>query len=67
MLPIFDVEIKKGEEAEALLFSLKNYFRIHNYSDNTKVRIVVFNLNGGASIWWEDLNEIKRIKEIKLT
>jgi hypothetical protein len=27
----------------------------------------MFNLNGGASIWWEDLKEIKRIKERKLT
>lgn len=48
--PTFDGEIKKGEEAKAWLFSLKKYFRVHNYSDNTKARIAVFNLNGGASI-----------------
>jgi hypothetical protein len=40
---------------------------VHNYSENTKARIVVFNLNGGASIWWEYLKEIKGLKESKLT
>jgi hypothetical protein len=40
---------------------------VHNYSENTKARISIFNLNGGASIWWEDLKEIKVLKEIKLT
>jgi hypothetical protein len=28
--------------------------------------ISVFNLNGGASIWWEYLKEIKRMKKRKL-
>ena len=63
----FDGDIKKGEEVEAWLFGLKKCFQVHNYSDNTKARIAVFNLNGGASIWWEDLKEIKGIKESKLT
>jgi hypothetical protein len=40
---------------------------VNNYFDNTKERIVVFNLNGGAFVWWEDLKEIKGLKEIKLT
>jgi hypothetical protein len=63
--PTFDGEINKGEEYEAWLFGLKKYFQVHNYSENTKARIVVFNLNGGASIWWEDLKEIKGLKERK--
>jgi hypothetical protein len=29
--------------------------------------ITVINLNKGDSIWWEELKEIKRIKERKLT
>jgi hypothetical protein len=40
---------------------------VHNYSENTKARIAIFNSNGGASIWWEDLKEIKRLKERKMT
>jgi hypothetical protein len=34
--PTFDGEIKKGEEAEAWLLSLKKYFRVHDYSENLK-------------------------------
>jgi hypothetical protein len=49
--PTFDGKNKKGEEVEALLFGLNKYFRVHNYSENSKSRIVIFNLNGGASIW----------------
>jgi hypothetical protein len=65
--PTFDGEINKGEEVEAWIFRLKKYFQVHNYSYNTKARIVIFNLNGGASIWWEYLKEMKRIKKRKLT
>jgi hypothetical protein len=42
------------------------YFQVQNYSENTKVKISIFNLNGGASIWWEDLKEVKGLKESKL-
>jgi hypothetical protein len=56
----------KGEEVEAWLLGLKKYFQVHNYSKNTKVRIDIFILNGGVSIWWEDLKELKGLKEIKL-
>jgi hypothetical protein len=60
--PTFDGEINKGKDFEAWIFNLKKYFRVHNYLDNTNARILVFNLNGGASTWWEDLKEIKRIR-----
>jgi hypothetical protein len=61
--PTFDGEIKKGEEAEAWILGLKKYFRVHNYSENLKSRITIFNLNGKASIWWEDLRNVKGIRE----
>jgi hypothetical protein len=48
--PTFDGEIKKGEEIKAWLFGLKKYFRLHNYFENTKARISIFNLKGGASM-----------------
>ena len=57
--PYFNGEIEKGEEAEAWLLGLKKYFRVHDYSKNLKVWIAVFNLNGKASIWWEDLRNLK--------
>jgi len=65
--PTFDGEINKGEEIEAFLLALRWNFQVHNYSKNTKVKIFVFNDNGGYSIWWEDLNEVKGLKERNLT
>jgi hypothetical protein len=49
--PSFNGEIEKGEEAEAWLLSFKKYFKVHDYSENLKARIAIFNLNGKASIW----------------
>jgi len=40
---------------------------VHNYLENTKEKISIFNLNGKDSIWWEDLKELKGLKERKLT
>jgi hypothetical protein len=63
--PTFDGEIKKGEEVDAWLSGLRKYFKVHNYSKNTKEKISIFNLNGGASLLWEDLKEVKGLKESK--
>jgi hypothetical protein len=32
-----------------------------------KARVATFNLTRGASIWWEDLKNVKGVKERKLT
>jgi hypothetical protein len=61
--PSFDGEIKKGEEVEAWLLGLKKYFRVHDYSENLKARIAIFNLNVKASIWWDDLRNVKGFHE----
>jgi hypothetical protein len=63
----FNGEIKKGEEAEVCLLVLKKYFRVHDYSENLKARIAIFNLNGKASIWCEDLRNVKGIHEKDLS
>jgi hypothetical protein len=65
--PSFDGEIKRGEEAEAWLLGLKKYFRVHDFSKNLKARVATFNLNGKASIWWEDLKNVKGIHEEDLS
>jgi hypothetical protein len=65
--PSFDGEIKKGEEAEAWLLGLKKYFRVHDFSYNLKARVATFNLNGKDSIWWEDLKNMKGVREEDLS
>jgi hypothetical protein len=63
----FDGEIKKGEEAEAWLLGLKKYFRVPDFLENMKARVATFNLNGKASIWWEDLKNVKGVCEEDLS
>jgi hypothetical protein len=65
--PSFDGEINKGEEAEAWLLGLKNYFRVHDFSENLKARISTFNLNEKVSIWWEDLKNVKGVRKEDLS
>jgi hypothetical protein len=57
--PTFDGEINKGEEVEAWLLDLKKYFGVHNYSDNTKVNISIFNPNGEAYKWGKTSRKLK--------
>jgi hypothetical protein len=56
--PSFNGVIKKGEEVEPWLLGLKMYFRVHDYFENLKDRITIFNLNGKYSIWWVDLKNV---------
>jgi len=53
--PTFDGERKTGLEAEAWLLGINKYFRIYEYIENEKAKIVVFNLNDKDVIWWENL------------
>jgi hypothetical protein len=46
---------------------LKKHFRVHDYSENVKAQIAIFNLNRNASIWWEDLRNVKGIHEKDLS
>jgi hypothetical protein len=48
---------------EAWLLGLKKYFRVQDFSENLKAQLSTFNLNGKASIWWEDLKNVKGIHE----
>jgi hypothetical protein len=65
--PSFDGEMKKGEEAEPWFLGLKKYFRVHDYSENLKAQIPIFNLNGKTSIWWEELRNVKGVHKKDLS
>ena len=45
------------------MLEMKKYFRIHDYIETKKAKIVIYNLNGRAAIWWEHLRHIKYISE----
>jgi hypothetical protein len=59
--------LKSGEEYEAWILGMKIYFQVHDYSGNMKARVAIYNMNGRASIWWEDLKNVKKISEMKIT
>src|SRR6267378_3543923 len=42
---------------------MKKYFQIYNYSNQLKARMAIYNLSGKADIWWQDLKQVKGIKE----
>ena len=59
---MFNGEVEKHEEAEPWLSDMKKYFQIYNYSDRLKARMAIYNLNGKAAIWWQDIKRVKIIK-----
>ena len=61
---MFNGEIEKREEEESWLLGMKKYFQIHNYSDELKVKMAIYNLTGKTDIWWKDIKKVKGIKEI---
>jgi len=42
---------------------MHEFFRLHDYSENMKVRIATFSIKGKANIWWEDLKNVREIQE----
>lgn len=48
--PTFDGEMKKSRDAEAWLLGMNKFFRLHDYSENIKVRIDTFSLKGKVDI-----------------
>ena len=65
--PTFDGEMKKSEDAEAWLLGMRNFFKLHDYSENMKAMIATFNLKGKADIWWEDVKNVKGAREDDFT
>lgn len=45
---------------------MKIFFRVHNYYDNMKARVATFDLKGKVDIWWENLKNVKGIREKEL-
>jgi len=48
--PSFDGEMNKYKESKPFLLGMKNFFRIHSYSENMKAKIETYSLKGKAEI-----------------
>jgi hypothetical protein len=65
--PTFDGEHKKDEDAETWLLGMRKYFQLHNYSSHAEGRIVIYQLKGKASMWWDQLVQVQHIVEKSVT
>lgn len=45
---------------------MKKYFHIQKYLGKVKAKIVIYNLSGRASIWWEEIKKLKGNIERKI-
>lgn len=48
--PIFDGTDVARPTTKAWLLGMERYFKIHDYTENEKAKIAIFNLNGRALI-----------------
>jgi hypothetical protein len=65
--PTFDGEHKKEEDAETWLLGMRKCFQLHNYSSHLEGRIVMYQLKGKESMWWDHLVQVQHVREKDIT
>jgi hypothetical protein len=65
--PMFDGEHQNEEDVETWLLGMRKYFQLHNYSSHVEGRIVMYQLKGKASMWWDQLVQVQHIREKDIT
>eukprot|EP00253_Pinus_taeda_P016078 PITA_16078 len=63
--PHFDGE--QEEAAEAWLINMNKYFQLYEYDHNLKARLAIFQLQGKATLWWEEVKIVKGVNEQTIT
>eukprot|EP00253_Pinus_taeda_P026738 PITA_26738 len=63
--PHFDGEQEKA--AEAWLINMNKYFQFYEYNHNLKARLAIFQLQGKATLWWEEVKIVKGVTEQNIT
>eukprot|EP00253_Pinus_taeda_P025982 PITA_25982 len=63
--PDFDGE--QEEAAEAWLINMKKYFQLYEYDHDLKARLAIFQLQGKATLWWEEVKIVKGVTEQTIT
>eukprot|EP00253_Pinus_taeda_P005458 PITA_05458 len=63
--PLFDGE--QEEAAEAWLININKYFQLYEYDQNLKARLAIFQLQGKATLWWEEIKIMKGVSEQSIT
>ena len=63
--PSYDGE--KEEDDDAWLLNMIKYFQVYEYESNLKARLVVYQLQGKATLWWEETKMVHAIDEKTVT
>eukprot|EP00253_Pinus_taeda_P017453 PITA_17453 len=63
--PHFDREHE--ETVEAWLINMNKYFQLYEYDHNLKARLAIFQLQGKATLWWEEVKIVKGVTEQNIT
>jgi hypothetical protein len=63
----FDGEHKKDEDSETWLLGMRKYFQLQDYSFHAEGRIAMYQMKGKTSMWWDQLVQVKHIKEKDIT
>eukprot|EP00253_Pinus_taeda_P028065 PITA_28065 len=63
--PHFDGE-QEGA-AEAWIINMNKYFQLYEYDHNLKARLAIFQLQGKATLWWEEVKIVKGVTEQNIT
>lgn len=51
------------EAVEVWLININKYFQIDKYDDNLKERLVIYQVQGKARLWWEEVKIVHTITE----
>eukprot|EP00253_Pinus_taeda_P030332 PITA_30332 len=63
--PHFDGE--QEEAAEAWVINMNKYFQLYEYDHNLKARLAIFQLQGKATLWWEEVKIVRGVTEQTIT
>eukprot|EP00253_Pinus_taeda_P017334 PITA_17334 len=63
--PHFDGE--QEEAAKAWIINMNKYFQLYEYDNNLKARLAIFQLQGKATLWWEEVKIVKGVTEQDIT
>eukprot|EP00253_Pinus_taeda_P009062 PITA_09062 len=63
--PHFDGE--QEEATEAWLINMNKYFQLYEYDHNLKARLAIFQLQGKATLWWEEVKIVKGVTKQTVT
>lgn len=63
--PHFDRELE--EATEALLINMNKYFQLYELHQNLKAWLAILQLEGKATLWWEEVKIVQGVSEQNIT